>query len=98
MKLAPIAAAAACSFALILAPARGETPGIPTRTELKPIQFQEYDLPNGLHVILHENHSSPVITTSWQAAETAVTGGMGCAMPLSQTSPMSSTGTPMPTA
>ncbi len=30
---------------------------------LKPIQFVEYDLPNGLHVILHENHSAPVITT-----------------------------------
>ncbi len=30
---------------------------------LKPITFTEYDLPNGLHVILHENHASPVIST-----------------------------------
>ncbi len=30
---------------------------------LKPIQFVEYDLPNGLHVILHENHASPVISS-----------------------------------
>ena len=30
---------------------------------LKPIHFVEYDLPNGLHVILHENHAVPVIST-----------------------------------
>lgn len=33
------------------------------RVVLKPIQFTEYDLPNGLHVILHENHASPVVAT-----------------------------------
>jgi predicted Zn-dependent peptidase len=27
------------------------------------IEFTEYDLPNGLHVILHENHSAPVVST-----------------------------------
>ncbi|MCE9610451.1 MAG: insulinase family protein [Chthoniobacter sp.] len=30
---------------------------------LKPIKFIEYDLPNGLHVILHENHAAPVVGT-----------------------------------
>ena len=30
---------------------------------LKPIKFVEYDLENGLHVILHENHASPVVST-----------------------------------
>src|SRR5688572_8445550 len=30
---------------------------------LKPIAFTEYDLPNGLHVILHENHAAPVVAT-----------------------------------
>jgi predicted Zn-dependent peptidase len=30
---------------------------------LKPIHFTEYDLPNGLHVILHENHAAPVVAT-----------------------------------
>ena len=30
---------------------------------LKPIKFIEYDLENGLHVILHENHASPVVST-----------------------------------
>ena len=35
----------------------------PARTQLKPIAFVEYDLPNGLHVILHENHAAPVIST-----------------------------------
>jgi len=31
--------------------------------QYKPIQFKEYDLPNGLHVILHEDHSAPVVAT-----------------------------------
>ena len=30
---------------------------------LKSIKFIEYDLENGLHVILHENHASPVVST-----------------------------------
>ena len=33
------------------------------RSVRKPIEFSEYTLPNGLHVILHENHSAPVIAT-----------------------------------
>jgi zinc protease len=32
-------------------------------TAVKPITFTEYDLPNGLHVILHENHQAPVVST-----------------------------------
>ncbi len=28
------------------------------------VDFQEYDLDNGLHVILHEDHSAPVVTTA----------------------------------
>jgi len=28
------------------------------------LQFEEYDLPNGLHVILHEDHSTPIVTVS----------------------------------
>ena len=28
------------------------------------IKFEEYDLPNGLHVILHQDNSAPVMTTS----------------------------------
>jgi zinc protease len=35
----------------------------PPRAVIKPIQFVEYDLPNGLHVILHENHAVPVVST-----------------------------------
>jgi len=30
---------------------------------VKPIHFVEYDLENGLHVILHENHAVPVVAT-----------------------------------
>ena len=28
------------------------------------IKFEEYDLPNGLHVIFHQDNSAPVVTTS----------------------------------
>lgn len=28
------------------------------------IEFEQYDLPNGLHVILHQDHSAPVVVTS----------------------------------
>lgn len=28
------------------------------------IEFEEYDLPNGLHVILQEDHSNPIVTVS----------------------------------
>ena len=27
------------------------------------IEFEEYDLPNGLHVILHRNTDAPVVST-----------------------------------
>ena len=30
----------------------------------KRIKFTEYDLPNGLHVILHEDHSTPIVNVS----------------------------------
>lgn len=33
------------------------------KSTIKPLTFVEYDLPNGLHVILHENHSAPVVST-----------------------------------
>ena len=28
------------------------------------IEYLEYDLKNGMHVILHEDHSAPVVTTA----------------------------------
>lgn len=28
------------------------------------IEFEEYDLPNGLHVILHQDHTAPLVVTS----------------------------------
>ncbi len=33
-------------------------------TMAQEIEFEEYDLPNGLHVILHQDHSAPVVVTS----------------------------------
>ena len=29
-----------------------------------PIKFTEYDLDNGLHVILHEDHSTPIVAVT----------------------------------
>jgi len=51
----------ACALALPfpLAAAAEPAPAV----KLKPIAFTEYDLPNGLHVILHENHAAPVVST-----------------------------------
>lgn len=38
--------------------------GIGTQSYAQQIEFEEYDLPNGLHVILHQDHSAPVVVTS----------------------------------
>ncbi len=32
--------------------------------QMNPISFIEYDLDNGLHVILHEDHSTPIVAVS----------------------------------
>ncbi|HYG52094.1 MAG TPA: insulinase family protein, partial [Flavobacteriales bacterium] len=32
--------------------------------QMNKITFTEYDLPNGLHVILHEDHKTPIVTVS----------------------------------
>ncbi len=61
MKLAPFAALCA-ALALPLATHAADS-AAPARVTLKPIKFVEYDLPNGLHVILHENHAAPVVST-----------------------------------
>ncbi len=39
------------------------TPQVPAKSAIKPLAFTEYTLPNGLHVILHENHTAPVVST-----------------------------------
>jgi len=51
--------------ALVLTPFSGSAKdaAAPPRVVLKPIKFVEYNLPNGLHVILHENHAAPVVAT-----------------------------------
>lgn len=51
MFFRPCALVAVC-LGLFLATARAER-----------IEFTEYDLPNGLHVILHPEHSAPVVTS-----------------------------------
>ena len=32
--------------------------------QLKSVEFEEYDLTNGLHVILHEDHSTPIVAVT----------------------------------
>lgn len=32
--------------------------------QMRPIEFTEFDLDNGLHVILHEDHSTPIVSVS----------------------------------
>ena len=56
---------AATLFALTLplSPALAKDAAAPPRTVIKPIKYVEYDLENGLHVILHENHAAPVVAT-----------------------------------
>ncbi len=56
-KFLPIACALLIPCALVFADEA------PPRTAIKPIQFIEYDLPNGLHVILHQNDTAPVVST-----------------------------------
>jgi len=34
------------------------------QAQLRPITYTEFDLPNGLHVILHEDHSTPIVAVS----------------------------------
>lgn len=59
LSLSAIALLATSAFAQDSAPA---TPAA-EKTVIKPIKYLEYDLPNGLHVILHENHQAPVVAT-----------------------------------
>jgi zinc protease len=57
---------AACA-AVLAAPAREASPPATQPAAgssiIKPIQFIEYTLPNGLHVILHQNRQAPVVST-----------------------------------
>ena len=62
MKLAPLLLALA-SASLPFAAVTAKEEAAPPRVTIKPIKFIEYDLPNGLHVILHENHAVPVVAT-----------------------------------
>ena len=40
------------------------TLGMGIQSFAQQIEFEEYDLSNGLHVILHQDHSAPVVITS----------------------------------
>ena len=52
------------ALALAPLPVRAQADSAPLpRVALKPIKFVAYDLPNGLHVILHQNRAAPVVST-----------------------------------
>jgi zinc protease len=68
----PLARLVACASLLLAVPAyaaqkksgaAARNEPAPATTAVKPISFVEYDLANGLHVILHENHQAPVVAT-----------------------------------
>lgn len=63
MKSATFLLALTAALALPHATFAKEETAAPPRAVIKPIKFIEYDLPNGLHVILHENHAVPVVST-----------------------------------
>lgn len=54
------AAILSCSLSYAQQPAAKAAPA----TKANPIKFIEYDLPNGLHVILHEDHSTPIVAVT----------------------------------
>jgi zinc protease len=59
LRTALVCAAAAGSLAGPSA-ATAQVLGASTKGLMNPIKFEEYTLPNGLHVILYEEHSAPV--------------------------------------
>ena len=42
----------------------GGSPAVATASSVPKIQFEKYTLPNGLEVILHEDHSTPIVTVN----------------------------------
>ena len=38
--------------------------GLSNTLNAQEVKFEEYDLANGLHVILHQDNAAPVVTTS----------------------------------
>lgn len=59
----PVRLLFAFALAVPLAFANAKDEAALPRAVIKPIKYVEYDLPNGLHVILHENHAAPVIAS-----------------------------------
>jgi len=62
------ALAVICLPQVLPAGALAETPPPPaanaeSTVKMPVIDFVEYDLPNGLHVILHQNKTAPVVST-----------------------------------
>lgn len=62
MKFLALLVAAVYSAPLLAAPVAPDATIQPT-AKMPVIDFVEYDLPNGLHVILHQNKTAPVIST-----------------------------------
>ncbi|MGB0423397.1 MAG: M16 family metallopeptidase [Flavobacteriales bacterium] len=39
-------------------------PALASVGQLRTVEFEEFDLKNGLHVILHEDHSTPIVAVT----------------------------------
>jgi zinc protease len=56
--------AAANTAAAVAAPDSGHAPRGSARRDVPPLKFEKYTLDNGLEVILHEDHSTPVVAVN----------------------------------
>ena len=65
-RLLPIALTAALTGApaASLHAQRPAAPGAPAQTASIDVAYTQFDLPNGLHVILHEDHTVPLVTVN----------------------------------
>ncbi|MDD5348763.1 MAG: pitrilysin family protein [Chthoniobacteraceae bacterium] len=63
MKLPLLAAFAAAAFLGAMPSLFAEPAPAQAAVKMPVIDFVEYDLPNGLHVILHQNKTAPVVST-----------------------------------
>jgi zinc protease len=63
LAIAPVLAKEPSKTSAPKGSATPRTSAAPAASIIKPIKYIEYDLPNGLHVILHENHQAPVVST-----------------------------------
>lgn len=64
MKIQHLSFAVLLTLGSVVCAQPGATKTISKAANTSAIKFIEYDLPNGLHVILHEDHSTPIVAVT----------------------------------